>query len=109
MSAFIAPFFCSIVARRSSSLRMCSTASSSPKANREVVAHTARLAHLQLSDEEIERIVPDFDKMLRFVDSMNEISDDSPSENDNSSGDAEKRPVSGEQLRPDQPFSFPYV
>lgn len=105
MNAFVAPLFRSIAARRSTSLRMCAT---TPKANREVVAHTARLAHLQLSDDEIERFVPDFEKMLRFVDSMNEI-DDSAAEKDSSTGGKEKRAVSGEQLRPDEPISFPYV
>ncbi len=108
MITFVTPAcFLRFATRATSStqpIRMCSDGV--PRVNRDVVAHTAKLANLKFLEEEIDRIVPDFDNMLRFVDSMNEFHIDSQEQNESSS--VERR-VSGNILRHDSPAPFPYV
>lgn len=100
MKAFVGPVLSRTIRRRAP-LCMCTSA---PRANKDVVAHTARLAHLQLNDEQVERIVPDFDKMLKFVDSINQLELDESTDAKSSA-----RAVSGDEQRADEPVAFPYV
>lgn len=44
-----------------------------PKVTRDVVLKTARLAHLEFTDEQIDKLTPEFAKMVAFADKMNDI------------------------------------
>lgn len=83
---------------------MCTFGAS--RVSRQVVVHTAKLANLQFSNDEIDRIVPDFDNMLQFVDSMYEFGIDSI---EKSKSLLDELRVSGYFLRNDEPTAFPYM
>lgn len=80
-----------------SRLRMSSSAE-----NKDIVRRTAKLAHLQLTDDEIDRIAPDFEKMLGFVEKINDL---------DLSGTDPLETVAPLKnvLREDEPKSFPNV
>lgn len=40
---------------------------------RDVVARTAKLAQLELTDDEVDRLTPEFQKIIGFVDRINEL------------------------------------
>lgn len=70
--------------------------------SRDDVRKTARLAQLELSDEELDKVTPDFKKIIGFIDRMNE---------ENVEGvEPMARPYDVEILtRPDEPKQFPDV
>ncbi len=78
-------------------VRMCASS-----ANRDIVERTARLAHLKLTDDEIDRIAPDFEKILGFVEKINDLD---VSGSDPITSIAPLQNV----LREDVPKSFPRV
>jgi aspartyl-tRNA(Asn)/glutamyl-tRNA(Gln) amidotransferase subunit C len=45
----------------------------SVQVDRDVVVKTARLAQLELSDDEIEKLTPEFQKMIGFVETISEL------------------------------------
>lgn len=99
MAAFVpllAGVRCVRAVPRRAPMRMCASLS-----GRDVIARTARLAHLRLSDDEIDQLAPDFQKMLGFVDKMNaiDLNDDAP---------VSASPLEN-VLREDVPRTFPHM
>jgi aspartyl/glutamyl-tRNA(Asn/Gln) amidotransferase C subunit len=47
--------------------------SASIHVDREVIVKTARLAQLELSDDEIDKLIPEFQRMIGFVDQLGEL------------------------------------
>lgn len=102
MTAAFVPLLARVQGARSfprrAPLRMCTSIG-----GRDVVVRTARLAHLRVSEEEIDRLVPDFQRMLGFVDKMNALQlADQPEVS------ASASPVEN-VLRKDEPRPFAHV
>lgn len=82
--------------------RMKIKACAGSSVNRETVMKTARLAQLALSDEEIDRITPDFQRIFKLIDTLSELDVDGvePMSRVEDSSNA---------LRDDVPKAFPDV
>lgn len=77
-------------------IRACATVS------REDVKKTARLARLELSEEEISKITPEFQKIISFIDQMSELDVDGV--------EPMARPYDSQNVvREDSPVIFPNV
>jgi aspartyl-tRNA(Asn)/glutamyl-tRNA(Gln) amidotransferase subunit C len=68
--------------------------------SRETVEHVAKLAKLEFSDEELEAFVPEFQKIVAYVDRLSEVSLEGPD-------DVQERTAGLKEVRPDQVEVWP--